>query len=414
VKVGGRARGATEVATTWVLHSGAVRTYTLDLYGGLTQVLGDGASVYLYGLGRIGEEGAAGWVTHLGDALGSVRQLADGDGEAVLDRSYRPYGGVLESGGSGGSAYGFAGEWTDGTGLVFLRARYLDPGVGRFVAQDSWKGSPGQSMTLNGYLYADGNPVNRIDPSGLCAVAGTTDCQRFVSEVRCLIEGLRDARECNGWLRIDREENQVLDLLAWYYSGIPFNGLALGWFPRETVFTPGDPDRWAVPAWDQQETPEFTWRHPINRPGSDQGNAMRSDYGFKRPCFQQTHHYFAFLKMAYHWGGPAVEWLHESLEVSRQLQPAIDAWELDNPNYPEYYAWVYRESVYDLYIVHEAAQLAFMITFSGVGVDAIPVVLETWCADSEADVWSLERQVDQFYFRFPEKYWPDERYWPVM
>jgi hypothetical protein len=39
-----------------------------------------GASVYLYGLGRIGEERAAGWVHHLGDALGSVRQLADGDG----------------------------------------------------------------------------------------------------------------------------------------------------------------------------------------------------------------------------------------------------------------------------------------------------------------------------------------------
>ena len=110
---------------------GAVTTYTLDLYGGLTQVLGDGMSVYLYGLGRIGEEGAAGWVYHLGDALGSVRQLADGDGEVVLDRSYRPYGGVLESGGSGESAYGFAGEWTDGTGLVFLRARYMDPGTGR-------------------------------------------------------------------------------------------------------------------------------------------------------------------------------------------------------------------------------------------------------------------------------------------
>jgi YD repeat-containing protein len=41
---------------------GEVTTYTLDLYGGLTQVLRDGASVYLYGLGRIGEEGAAGWL----------------------------------------------------------------------------------------------------------------------------------------------------------------------------------------------------------------------------------------------------------------------------------------------------------------------------------------------------------------
>jgi RHS repeat-associated protein len=153
---------------------GAVTTYTLDLYGGLTQVLGDGTSVYLYGLGRIGEEGAAGWLTHLGDALGSVRQLADGDGEVVGDRSYRPYGGVLESGGSGGSAYGFAGEWTDGTGLVFLRARYMDPRVGRFLTRDPWKGSAARPSTLNGFDYATANPINLADPSGLCGQA--PDC----------------------------------------------------------------------------------------------------------------------------------------------------------------------------------------------------------------------------------------------
>ena len=42
---------------------GAVTTYTLDLYGGLTQVLGDGASVYLYGLGRVGRRGRPGGCT---------------------------------------------------------------------------------------------------------------------------------------------------------------------------------------------------------------------------------------------------------------------------------------------------------------------------------------------------------------
>jgi RHS repeat-associated protein len=145
---------------------GAVTTYTLDLYGGLTQVLGDGASVYLYGLGRIGEEGAAGWLYHLGDALGSVRQLAAGDGEVVLDRSYRPYGGVLEGGGSGASAYGFAGEWTDGTGLVFLRARYMDPRVGRFLTEDPWNGNVRTPPTLHDYNYALNNPLNHTDSTG--------------------------------------------------------------------------------------------------------------------------------------------------------------------------------------------------------------------------------------------------------
>ena len=55
--------------------NGASEKYTLDLVAGLTQVLGDGTNLYLYGIGRIGQEGAGDWQYHLGDALGSVRQV---------------------------------------------------------------------------------------------------------------------------------------------------------------------------------------------------------------------------------------------------------------------------------------------------------------------------------------------------
>ena len=50
-------------------------TYTLDLEAGLTQVLSYGTNAYLYGVGRIGEEQPGGWQYHIGDALGSVRQV---------------------------------------------------------------------------------------------------------------------------------------------------------------------------------------------------------------------------------------------------------------------------------------------------------------------------------------------------
>jgi len=85
---------------------GMVTSSTLDLAAGLIQVLDDGTNVYLYGAGRIGEEGPAGWAYHLPDALGSVRQLADGNGAVVLAQSYKPYGEVSSSEGAGGSAYG--------------------------------------------------------------------------------------------------------------------------------------------------------------------------------------------------------------------------------------------------------------------------------------------------------------------
>jgi hypothetical protein len=57
--------------------------YTLDINAGLTQVLDDGTSTYLYGLERVAQSGVGGDEYFLGDALGSVRQLA---------QAYEPYG----------------------------------------------------------------------------------------------------------------------------------------------------------------------------------------------------------------------------------------------------------------------------------------------------------------------------------
>ena len=71
----------------------------------------------------------AGWF--LGDALGSVRQLVDDDGAVVLARDYDPYGQMVSADGTGSSGYGFTGEQYDRyTQFVFLRARWLTPGLG--------------------------------------------------------------------------------------------------------------------------------------------------------------------------------------------------------------------------------------------------------------------------------------------
>jgi YD repeat-containing protein len=59
--------------------NGVPRHYTLDLHAGLTQVLDDGPNTYLYGTGRLGELQPGGFVYHLGDALGSVRQMVQVD-----------------------------------------------------------------------------------------------------------------------------------------------------------------------------------------------------------------------------------------------------------------------------------------------------------------------------------------------
>ena len=148
--------------------AGVPTTYVLDLEGGLTQVLSNGSNAYLYGNARIAEEQPSGWQYHLGDALGSTRQLVDASVSVTFSRVYEPFGDPLLTSGTGSTIYAFAGEQRDGTGLVYLRARYYAPAQGRFLTRDIWEGDPSQPMSYNAWLYVYNNSVNTTDPSGMC------------------------------------------------------------------------------------------------------------------------------------------------------------------------------------------------------------------------------------------------------
>ena len=59
--------------------------------------------------------------------------------------------------------YGFTGREPDATGLIYYRARYYDPTLGRFISRDP----AGMPDGINRYAYVENDPVNLIDPSGL-------------------------------------------------------------------------------------------------------------------------------------------------------------------------------------------------------------------------------------------------------
>ncbi len=141
--------------------NGQTTTFAMDYNTGLTQALSDGTNTYIYGNERLAQVNT-GTEYFLGDALGSVRQLTNSNGAVTYD----PYGVVTQTYGASQTAYGFTGEYTS-QGFVYLRARMYSPASGRFTTRDSWQGDYNRPLSLNRWMYVEGNPVRFADHSGL-------------------------------------------------------------------------------------------------------------------------------------------------------------------------------------------------------------------------------------------------------
>ncbi len=93
------------------------------------------------------------------DALGSLVKTVNASGVIISSVDYDAFG-------NGGTVtgYGFTGrEFDPETGLLYYRARYYDPKVGRFISEDPIGFSGGNNF----FVYADSNPIRYSDPTGL-------------------------------------------------------------------------------------------------------------------------------------------------------------------------------------------------------------------------------------------------------
>ncbi|MBX2998859.1 MAG: RHS repeat-associated core domain-containing protein [Caldilineaceae bacterium] len=105
------------------------------------------------------------------DILGSVRLITDETGAVRGQYAFAAYGeqtlGALDE----TSAIRFAGQYyVPELDLYYMRARFYDPGAGRFLTPDLLPTEPEQPQSFNPYLYVGANPVRFIDPTGMISL----------------------------------------------------------------------------------------------------------------------------------------------------------------------------------------------------------------------------------------------------
>ncbi len=148
--------------------SGISTNFVYDGQDVVKDINSDGSTVeYLNGPGidnKIRQKGSSTSTTYYfsQDHLGSPTALTGTTGKLVERITYDAYG---NSAGSTRTRYGFTGRERDLlTGLLYYRARFYDPQLGRFISEDPI----GLAGGINSFAYVGNNPVLYRDPSGLC------------------------------------------------------------------------------------------------------------------------------------------------------------------------------------------------------------------------------------------------------
>ncbi|MGI0092429.1 MAG: RHS repeat-associated core domain-containing protein [Nitrososphaerales archaeon] len=131
-------------------HQGLQNSITDDIYAnGLHVAKILGSSTYYYQL----------------DALGSTRLVTTSTASNHFSSNYEPFG--LNYAKSGSETFMYTGKPQDAPdGLYYYGARIYEVVIGRFLTEDTYKGSLSDPLSQNRYIYAEDNPEKYVDPTG--------------------------------------------------------------------------------------------------------------------------------------------------------------------------------------------------------------------------------------------------------
>lgn len=158
--------------------------YVVDINQELSQVLcetdrnGNITSYYVYGQGLVYQVLPDG--THYYyqfDPNGSTVSMTTENDVYVKKYAYDPFGKITNSVENNPNSstnvwnpFKFGGRFgmmDEGNGLVYARARYYSPELGRFLNKDPLRGDLKDGQSLNRFIYALNNPINMFDANGM-------------------------------------------------------------------------------------------------------------------------------------------------------------------------------------------------------------------------------------------------------
>ena len=133
----------------------------------LKETTQDNTSYFVYGHDLLYVIDNRGPHYHHTDAIGSVVKMTRADGGDEASNIFNVFGVSLGSGWTHErTRRRFTGEEDDDNGLMYLRARYYEPYIGRFLSRDPFPIDEADTQGINRYVYVQNNPVNNVDPTG--------------------------------------------------------------------------------------------------------------------------------------------------------------------------------------------------------------------------------------------------------
>jgi RHS repeat-associated protein len=149
--------------------------YVYDAGGNLLAEANSAGQVlryYIYGAGLTATVKGNTYYVYHHDGTGHTVALTNASNEVINRYAYSPYGELLGQQESFTQPFKYAGQvgiFTESENLYYMRARYYDAEVGRFISEDPAGFVDGPNL----YAYVGGNPIMAVDPTGLITWSGT-------------------------------------------------------------------------------------------------------------------------------------------------------------------------------------------------------------------------------------------------